>query len=101
MVTPDSAVVGIASLLLNILPEYGCFPLNYASMLELIRNTDWNAQANVLLFRQEAYQQCLNFGWHRTSEAFQQPFGNRFPLEFYLRVCNDIFGSMCVLGIEC
>lgn len=96
MLAPVDPVLGIASLLPNILPEYGCFPLQYDSMLETIRNTDWNAMGNVYLFRQVAYQQCFNYGWHHTSDAFQQPFGTRFPLSYFQQLCRDIFGPLLV-----
>lgn len=51
---------------------------------------------NLLLFfplgRQWTYQTCTEFGYFQTSDSKNQPFGSYFPLEFFIKQCQDIFG---------
>ena len=43
--------------------------------------------------RQWLYQTCTEFGYYQSSELVRQPFGRRFPVEFSVRQCGDIFGA--------
>lgn len=41
--------------------------------------------------RQWTYQTCTEFGFYQTSDYKTQPFGNKFPLNFFIIQCQDIF----------
>lgn len=45
-----------------------------------------------ILGRQWTYQTCTEFGYYQSSDLADQPFGKRFPIEFSIRQCSDIFG---------
>lgn len=49
----------------------------------------------VLIFigRQWTYQTCVEFGFFQSSSYQPQIFGNKFPVDFYIQECEDIFGS--------
>lgn len=42
--------------------------------------------------RQWTYQTCTEFGFYQSSDLDDQPFGKRFPIEFSVGQCRDIFG---------
>ena len=42
--------------------------------------------------RQWFYQTCTEFGYYQTTDSDNQPFGDMFPLSFYIQQCQDIFG---------
>lgn len=44
-------------------------------------------------FRPWYYQTCSEFGWYQTTDSEKQPFGKNSPVEFYLKLCRDIFGA--------
>jgi len=43
--------------------------------------------------RQWTYQTCTEFGYYQSSDLEDQPFGKRFPIDFSIRQCSDIFGK--------
>lgn len=45
------------------------------------------------LGRQWTYQTCTEFGYYQSSDLPDQPFGKRFPIDFSIRQCSDIFGK--------
>lgn len=46
------------------------------------------------LGRQWTYQTCVEFGFFQSSDLKdRQPFGDYFPVEFFIQQCADIFGS--------
>lgn len=45
-------------------------------------------------FRPWYYQTCSEFGWYQTTDSEHQPFGSNSPVEFYLKLCRDIFGDV-------
>lgn len=42
--------------------------------------------------RQWTYQTCTEFGFYQTSNYKPQVFGDRFPIDFFVQQCMDIFG---------
>lgn len=46
--------------------------------------------------RQWIYQTCNEFGFFQTSQAFNQIFGDEFPLDFFVNQCIHIFGAPLV-----
>ncbi|XP_063240826.1 putative serine protease K12H4.7 [Bacillus rossius redtenbacheri] len=73
-----------------LLDAYGekCFDFSYARMLASMRNTSWGSGGA----RQWTYQTCTEFGFFQTSSQKEQVFGDKFPVEFYIQQCSDIFG---------
>lgn len=37
------------------------------------------------------YQTCNEFGWYQTSGSKRQPFGTKFPLDFFTNICRDVY----------
>lgn len=46
------------------------------------------------LGRQWTYQTCTEFGFYQTSSQSHHVFGNKFPVNFFIDMCADIFGKM-------
>ena len=42
--------------------------------------------------RQWTYQTCVEFGFFQSSDLKSQPFGQYFPVDFFIQQCADIFG---------
>ncbi|XP_037042971.1 putative serine protease K12H4.7 [Bradysia coprophila] len=72
---------------------YTCLEYKYDKMLDEMRNTSWEGDAAYLGDRQWTYQTCTEFGFYQTSGDKSLLFGNRFPLEFFIEQCKDIFGK--------
>lgn len=66
-----------------------CIGINYEDNL---RNVLADAFSGGVI-RQWLYQTCSSFGWYQTSASTQQIFGNSFPIDLYLRLCQDLFGG--------
>ncbi|XP_050293745.1 putative serine protease K12H4.7 [Anthonomus grandis grandis] len=69
-----------------------CFDFKYNSMIEGMKNVSWEASASEG-GRQWTFQTCNEFGFYQTSDKKPQIFGNKFPLEFSIKQCVDLFGS--------
>lgn len=41
---------------------------------------------------QWTYQTCNEFGFYQTSDKKENIFGDRFPLDFFVKQCTDIYG---------
>lgn len=104
------AIDGLAavnSLMLNV-SNQTCLDFKYENMLSELRNTSVDGDAA----RQWTYQTCTEFGFYQTS-SYQpqvsreqngeqytvcldgplQVFGDKFPVEFFVGMCKDVFGS--------
>jgi len=68
-----------------------CLDYKYDKFINEMRLTDWNSSA-AEGGRQWTYQTCTEFGYYQSSDLERQPFGKRFPIEFSVRQCADIFG---------
>lgn len=86
----EDPMEGVANFVRLVIPT--CTPLNVLEQLETYQNVDWDTEATELGFRQLSYQTCREFGWFRSSSYFNQPFGNRFPLELFQIECQLLFG---------
>lgn len=40
------------------------------------------------------YQTCAEFGWYQTTDSENQPFGSLSPVEFHVKICQDVFGDV-------
>ncbi|XP_064089030.1 putative serine protease K12H4.7 [Macrobrachium nipponense] len=79
----------VNSLLLDVY-ERQCFEHQYSAMIEEYQKTSWDQGA--VGGRSWYYQTCTEFGWYQGSDSDEQPFGHRFPLEFFTQMCQDIYG---------
>ncbi|PVD19043.1 hypothetical protein C0Q70_21602 [Pomacea canaliculata] len=68
-----------------------CQDFTYASMISDLTKIDWDSNT-AAGGRQWTYQTCTEFGYFQTSDSKNQPFGSYFPLEFFIKQCQDIFG---------
>lgn len=68
-----------------------CVSMNYEDDIRELKK-DNTILSNA--FRPWYYQTCSEFGWYQTTDSGKQPFGSKSPLEFYLRLCQDIFGDV-------
>ncbi|ESO86391.1 hypothetical protein LOTGIDRAFT_195134 [Lottia gigantea] len=80
----------VNSLMLSTYSEK-CLDFLYYNMIEEMRISDWN-KTDSPGGRQWVYQTCTEFGFFQTSDLVEQPFGQRFPLSFWVQQCKDIYG---------
>lgn len=69
-----------------------CLDYKYDKMIEGMRNVSWDAET-AEGGRQWTYQTCTEFGFYQTSSDPESVFGDKFPLDFFIRQCKDIFGD--------
>lgn len=86
---PFTRYAALNSLLLDV-GEEKCLNHTYKSMMTEMQSVDWNNDDGG---RSWMYQTCTEFGFYQSSDSDQQPFGNEFPVEFFIQQCQDIFGS--------
>lgn len=94
--TSDSEVHRIARHIDSIFEEYfdaPCIPITYDYLVEIDRETSWDAPANELGLRQFSYQECSQLGWFHSSDSRFQPFGSSFGHEWLYTACSDVFGE--------
>lgn len=94
--SPAHALLSVFEYYLNATnpaPVNWCITLDYELFIEEDRKVELDSFAALSGIRQRTYQTCTQLGWHHTSDSPNQPFGNRFPLDFSLQACEDIFGS--------
>lgn len=65
---------------------------SYEDSINDMRNTSYEAITSMYGIRQMHYIACSEFGSFRTSEEGGM-FGNRFPLEYTIQHCADVFGD--------
>nr|CAD7570017.1 unnamed protein product [Timema californicum] len=68
-----------------------CTDFSYDNMIRSLRNTSWNSSSGEG-GRQWTYQTCTEFGFYQTSSLAPHLFGDDFPLDYFTRQCEDIFG---------
>lgn len=70
-----------------------CLP-NYNDTIKMYTETSPSSIAVQTGGRQWLYQTCSEFGWYPTSGSVHQPFGTRFPVEFYTQLCSDVLSGI-------
>ncbi|CAH0768295.1 unnamed protein product [Bemisia tabaci] len=72
-----------------------CLDYKYDKMIKTYQNTSWEGEdaASRTAARSWYYQTCTEFGFYQTSENPQNLLGSSLPLEFYQKMCTDIYGS--------
>jgi len=88
--SPLQRYAAVNSMILDSTKET-CLDYKYDKFLQDMRSTNWNSSA-AEGGRQWTYQTCTEFGYYQSSDLDRQPFGKRFPIEFSIRQCSDIFG---------
>lgn len=69
-----------------------CLDFKYDKMIAEMQNTSWGASASEG-GRQWTFQTCNEFGFYQTSDKKPQIFSDKFPLDFSVTQCEDIFGT--------
>lgn len=69
-----------------------CLDYKYDKMLGEMKNVSWSAPV-AEGSRQWTYQTCTEFGFYQTSDDKNLMFGDRFPVDFFIRQCQDIYGK--------
>lgn len=70
-----------------------CLDYHYDKMVDMLRNTSWESE-DAEGGRQWTYQTCTEFGFYQTSDYEPHIFGDQFPVDFFIKQCSDIFGSI-------
>ncbi|EEB18067.1 conserved hypothetical protein [Pediculus humanus corporis] len=83
----------VNEVVLNKTTKEKCLDYKYDKMIKQMQLTDWKSEV-AEGGRQWTYQTCTEFGFFQTSSlnTTKQMFGNKFPPEFFLKQCTDIFG---------
>jgi len=64
--------------------------VSYTDYVTQLRNTDpTNSNA---ASRSWTWQTCIEFGYFQTSTGSGQPFPNSITLDWFVQLCDDIFG---------
>ncbi|KAG7159003.1 serine protease-like 1, partial [Homarus americanus] len=83
-----------------ILEEYGelCLDHTYDAMIKELQVTSWEGNEDVG-GRLWVYQTCTEYGYYQSSDSPNQPFGDKFPVEFFIKQCADIYGPKFDLSL--
>ncbi|KAJ8951294.1 hypothetical protein NQ318_008198 [Aromia moschata] len=84
-------LAAVNDLLLNAYDQE-CLDYKYNTMIDAMRNVSWDSEVSEG-GRQWTYQTCTEFGFFQTSTYKPQIFGDRFPIDFFVQQCTDIFGA--------
>ncbi|GAB0098733.1 thymus-specific serine protease [Sergentomyia squamirostris] len=68
----------------------GCLPASVDDLLYVYMDPDWYSPGSIVGGRQQVWQMCTEFGWFRSSNASDHPFGDRFPYDMFFQQCNFI-----------
>lgn len=69
-----------------------CLDYKYDKMIEDMKNTSWTSKASDGM-RQWTYQTCTEFGFYQTCDnRTVSIFGKRFDVDFFIRMCTDVYG---------
>ena len=67
-----------------------CATYSYSAHVDYLKKT---GDASDSIDRQWYYQRCTEFGRFRTTNSQSEPFQSFLPLEYYLSLCDDVFGN--------
>lgn len=67
-----------------------CLDMSYEKNVQKYRNIEWGSEANRQM-RQWTYQTCSEFAWFQTSSSTDQIFGTLYPLEYFVKICQDLY----------
>lgn len=69
-----------------------CFDYKYDKMIDEMKNISWDSEVSEG-GRQWTYQTCTEFGFYQTSDKPNFLFGDKFPADFFVKQCTDIYGD--------
>jgi len=72
-----------------------CLDYTYQSFLDMLGNSEYDSDG--VGYRQWIYQTCTEFGWYQSSDQPDHPYGTKFPLEFSIKMCQELFGEIFTL----
>ena len=75
----------------KLLQKDECLDFKYDKMIQDMRNYSWNSKMADGT-RQWTYQTCTEFGFYQTSDDPKLVFGDRFPVNFFVKMCTDVYG---------
>lgn len=92
--TIGAAVTRLAAVNAMILKDTNqtCLDYKYDKMVAQMKNVSWDSEVSSG-GRQWTYQTCTEFGFYQTSDKDTLVFGDKFPAEFFVRQCTDIYGD--------
>lgn len=88
---PFTRLAAVNSLLLKE-NKQKCFDYKYDKMVSDMKNTSWDSE-QASGGRQWTYQTCTEFGFYQTSYNNSSIFGDKFPADFFINQCYDIYGD--------
>ncbi|EAA43688.5 AGAP004015-PA [Anopheles gambiae str. PEST] len=92
--TEETALHDLAGWLNVYYANLPCNPFDFDTNMEAAQVLQPGAPENALLgLRQTQYQACTEFGWFRTTDLDEQPFGDRVTMHFFLSACRALFGE--------
>ena len=71
----------------------GCLDITYTSVVKSYRTLETTSNGLSRWDRQWLYQSCFEFGFFQSTDSNLQPFGSGWPLDFDLKMCEDVFGD--------
>lgn len=89
--TPFYRYTVVNSLILQTYNET-CLDASYSKYINDMREVSWNSSQSVG-GRQWMWQTCTEFGFYQSTDSQFQPFGQTFPIDFFTRQCQEIFGN--------
>jgi len=89
--TPVNRFAQVNAMLLNQSKEE-CLDYKYDKMVDEMKNISWSSKVSEGM-RQWTYQTCTEFGFYQTSDDKNLIFGDRFPVEFFVQQCEDVYGK--------
>ncbi|XP_055909546.1 putative serine protease K12H4.7 [Eupeodes corollae] len=87
--TPVQRLAEVNRMMLNESKEK-CLDYKYDKMIEDMKNITCDEDKAM---RQWTYQTCNEFGFYQTSTQTDLLFSDRFPVDFFIRQCMDIFSE--------
>jgi len=73
-----------------------CLDVDYNNKVAMLRNTNYTDPTSRVPGdvgnRPWFYQTCTEFGWYQSSNQPNYPFGTSFPVDFFVKMCSDVFG---------
>ncbi|XP_049288456.1 putative serine protease K12H4.7 [Anopheles funestus] len=92
--TEETALQDLATWLNEYYANLACNPFDFDANMEAGKVLQPGAPENAILgWRQTQYQACTEFGWFRTTDLDEQPFGDRVSMHFFLEACRALFGE--------
>ncbi|XP_058128883.1 putative serine protease K12H4.7 [Anopheles ziemanni] len=92
--TEGTALDDFAGWLRGYYADLPCMPFDFDSNVVPGQVIAPGAPENAMFgIRQTHYQRCTEFGWFLTTDADDQPFGDRVTMHFFLEACRAVFGD--------